>query len=543
MKEFKRLLILFRPYWGWAIAGIFVSFISVMANIVLLAVSGWFITMMAIAGLTWIAVNYFSPAAIIRACAILRTGGRYVERLITHEATFRFMAEMRLWVYTRIEAMPLAQSSKYHSGDLLTRLRGDIDTLESFYIGVVLPSCVAFMALVAVTITLSLYHPGLAVAELFLLLSAGIFIPFIAFKKGKITSRDITNQKSELKINMVDNLQAMAEMTIYGIADQRMEMTLKKSDALIDQQRKLGLMDGIAQGATGMLANIGLWVALVFALYLYKNQIIDKPSVPMLPLLALASFEAVLPLPLAFQSLEGSLQAARRIFALDEGYKATVENDLAPSSRIDLHMKNISFAYEKTSGTILHDFSMHLQSGQSVLLIGPSGIGKSSILHLLTGLYAPDTGQITLNGQDYTDLEYIRRYFAVVPQRPHIFAGTIRSNLLIAKPDATIAQLDHACRVACFDRYVEIQIKGYDTYLGEGGTTLSGGEIRRLAIARAILKDAPILLLDEPTEGLDRETADQLQANLFEWLGDKAMLYITHEKTDPNLFTKVIVLK
>ncbi len=268
MRYFLRLLVLFRPYWGWAVAGILVSLISLMANIALLSVSGWFIATMGLAGITGGAVNYFTPGAIIRACAILRTGGRYVERLITHEATFRFMGEMRSWLYERIERMPLSKSSQYHSGDLLARLRGDVDALEAFYIGIVIPSCVAFLALIIITISFAIYSPLLALIELFLLVLAGVVIPYIAYRKGRVPAHKIIEQKSALKVHMVDNIQSLAEMTIYGTAMQRMDQAMELSDEIIEDQRKLGIMDGVSQGVNGFITNIGLWIALVIALIL-----------------------------------------------------------------------------------------------------------------------------------------------------------------------------------------------------------------------------------------------------------------------------------
>lgn len=534
MKNLLRLLILFRPYWGWAAAGIAVSLISLLANIILLSLSGWFITTMALAGVTGMAVNYFTPAAIIRACAILRTGGRYLERLITHEATFRFMAEMRSWLYQRIEAMPLSQSSQYHSGDLLARLRGDIDALESFYINIVIPSCVAFLALLIIIPVFAIYSPALSLVQFSLLVLSGVIIPFIAFKKGKNSARQIVEQKSDLKKQMVDNLQSFAEMTVYGVAQHRMNMALQTSNKLIEDQKILGIMDGVAQGANNFLANIALWSALVFSLYLYQQGQINQAHIPMLSLLALASFEAVLPLAIAFQSLEGSLQAARRIFALDifQHVPKVTEAKKMPDS-FNLAMENIYFSYPERP-PVLDNFSLHLKTGSITPLIGPSGMGKSSVIHLLTRSYKPDHGKITLNGHGYHEYseDEIRQYFSVVPQRPYLFIGTLRTNLLLARPDATEKDLDHACWIAGLEEMIAKLPKGYDTYLGEGGATLSGGEIKRLAIARAVLKNAPCLLLDEIIEGLDAETTILVKNRLFSFAKDKAVLTITHEKIE-----------
>lgn len=526
MKDFWRLLLMFRPYRAWIIAGIGISFISLAANIILLSISGWFITTMAIAGAIGITVNYFTPAAIIRACAILRTGGRYAERLVTHEATFRFMAEMRTHLYQHIEAMPLAVSSRYHSGDLLTRLRGDIETLESFYIGLVQPCCVAFLALIASGLAFGFYSPMLAMIELLLLVLAGMVIPAIGWRSGRDPARRIVEEKSHLKIRMVENLQGFAEMQVYGLSVPAMQSALQQSDTLIARQKRMGMMDGIAQAATHFIAHVGLWVSLVSALILYQNGQIDRAHIPMLALMALACFEAVMPLGTAFQSLESCLQSARRLFALEDAPREEPEQHMPDMSGFDLRMDRVCFSYGNRVAQAVRDFSLHLTAGKIVMLAGPSGIGKSSIFHLLTGLYKPTSGQIIVNGMPYPEMapETQRRFYSVVPQSPYIFSGTIRTNLLLGNPAASDAQLHAACDLACLDLPL-------DLYLGTGGETISGGEIRRLAMARAILRDAPCLLLDEPTEGLDQSTAAQVKQNLFAYAREKnkAVLWISHE--------------
>lgn len=531
MKEFIRLLRLFRPYRGWVAVGILVSLCSVLANIALMSVSGWFIMTMGLAGVTGAAVNYFTPAAIIRACAMVRTAGRYAERLISHETTFRFMAEMRLWLYERIEAMPLEKSSRYHSGDLLARLRGDIDTLEGFYIDIVMPSVVAFFALIVLVSVFAMHSVFLALVQLALLLTVGVVIPLVSSRIGKTASRKIIEQKAVLKTQMVDNIQNLAEMTVYGVAQSRMQQAQVLSDDLIEMQRRMGVADGVSQGLNGLLTNLGLWSALVIVLMLYQQNSVTAPQLPMLVLLALASFEAVTPLATAFQSLEGCLQAARRIFAFEDTVENTEEKPMIDiSNGFDLVMRGIDFSYPDRPH-VLQDFSLELHKGAITKLVGPSGMGKSSVIALLTGLYQADQGSIELNGTDVTHWpsEWKRGYYAVVPQHPYLFAGTIRTNLLLAKPDATTQELDAVCKIACLDRFIASLAQGYDSYVGQGGVTLSGGEIRRIAIARALLKDAPCVLLDEPTEGLDRQTAENVMRNLAEYARDKAVLLITHD--------------
>lgn len=530
MKEFFWLLRLFRNYWAWALAGVLISLISLLANITLLSISGWFITTMGLAGVTGAAVNYFTPAAIIRTCAILRTCGRYAERLVMHEATFRFMAEMRQKIYEQIEAIPLAKTLQYHSGDLLTRLRNDIDTLETFYINIVLPVCVAFISIVVLLWVTAGYSPVIALSQFVLLIFSGLVVPYIAYLTGRKPAAGIVQDKSVLKEVMVDNLQAYAEMSVYGIINPRMNNARQLSDRIIDTQRRMGVMEGFSQALNGFIANSAMWIVLIVAIPLLRQNQIAPAQLPMLALLALASFEAVSPLSGAFQSLEACIQAARRLVELHEKPVRNSSLIIAKNQEFDLHMKNVCFAYG-SHAPVLNNFSMRLKSGVFSSLVGPSGIGKSSVFHLLTGFYTPQKGQIELNGLsiDLLDEAQLRSFFAVVPQNPYVFSGTLRSNLLLANPQASQQELDHACKIACLDQFISELSQGYDTYIGEGGITLSGGERRRLAVARAVLKNSPCLLLDEPTESLDHLTANTIMQRLKDYASDRAVLMITHD--------------
>jgi len=260
------------------------------------------------------------------------------------------------------------------------------------------------------------------------------------------------------------------------------------------------------------------------------------PELTLLALFALASFEAVLPLPLAFQSLGEILAAARRIFALTDQAPSIIEPNqpLAIPDTLHFEFRRVSFRYQTHQPKVLTEVSLTLAAGTKIALLGASGSGKSTILSLLLRFREPESGEIYLNGQALNryNSEALRTKIAVAPQQSFLFNTTLRANLLLAKPNATQTEIESACRLALIHEFISQQPEAYETWVGETGVRLSGGQAKRVALARALLKDAPVLVLDEPTEGLDPETAQQLMANVLQHVDrfKKSLILITHQQ-------------
>jgi ATP-binding cassette subfamily C protein CydC len=316
MRDLLRLLRLFRPYWGWIALGVLLSFATLLANVGLMTISGWFITAMAIAGVAGVSMNYFTPAAIIRFFAIVRTVGRYLERLVTHEATFRMLATLRRWFYEHLEPLAPADLQHFRSGDLLSRIRADIDTLENFYLGILAPLLVAFFGSIAFIFFLGGFHPLMGLIELILLLFAGVIIPAIIAKLANVPGKNKVQTASELRATTVDGLQGMGELLVYGAAENHAMQMNALSKKLIRDQRQMARYTGISQGVMILCANLAMIGVLIIAISMVNQERLSPPYLTMLALFALASFEAILPLPLALQSLGETLAAARRIFSI-----------------------------------------------------------------------------------------------------------------------------------------------------------------------------------------------------------------------------------
>lgn len=548
MNDLLRLLRLFKPYWNWAALGMGLSFITLLANVGLMAVSGWFITAMAMAGVAGVSMNYFTPAALIRLAAIVRTAGRYGERLVTHEATFRMLAELRVWFYERIEPLAPAVLEQYRSGDVLSRIRADIDTLNNVYLRLLVPVVVAALATLVFVVALLFYHPLLALLELSLLLVAGVLIPWLMNRLGHEAGQQSVETAAQLRSALVNDLQGMGELLVYGAADDHAAHVQQLSQTLAAQQQTLSRLNSVAQGALGLCANLAMWGMLVLAIPLVRDHTIAPPELAMLALFALASFEAVLPLPLAFQSLGETLAAARRIFSLADQAAAVSEpaNPLLVPERLDFALRDVGFRYQLQGDAVLDGLTLDFPQGHKLAIVGVTGAGKSTLTSLLLRFREPSSGELLLGGQAISQYsgEALRQHIAVVPQQTHLFNSTLRENLLLAKRDATDAELESVCRTALIHDFITQQPQGYATWVGETGVRLSGGQAKRVAIARALLKPARLLILDEPTEGLDPETATQVMVNILAHVArnGQSLLLITHRAHGLDAMDQVLHL-
>jgi ATP-binding cassette subfamily C protein CydC len=548
MKDFLRLLRLFVPYLPWLLPGVLLSFATLLANVALMALSGWFISAMAIAGAAGASMNYFTPAALIRAAAIVRTAGRYAERLVTHEATFRLLAGLRVWFYRHLEPLAPAGLEAYRSGDLLSRIRADIDTLDNVYLRLLVPAAVAVLASGVFITVLWSYRPVLARVEGVLLLVAGVCMPWLVNRLGDNAGRRKVEVSAQLRAALVTDVQGMAELLVYGAAHSHAMRIQSLSQELAQRQQTLSGLNGISQGALGLCANLAMWAMLVLAVPLVSAQIVAPPELAMLALFALASFEAVMPLPLAMQTLGESLAAARRIFGLADSQPAVIEpaEPLPLPQTFSCRFRNVSFRYRPEGPVVLQDVSLDLAPGRKLAVVGATGCGKSTLASLLLRFREPGGGDLLLNEQPLQRYsgEAVRGQIAALTQQTHLFNTSIRDNLLLACPHADQQAIEAVCREALIHDFISAQPEGYDTLTGETGVRLSGGQARRVAIARALLKNASLLILDEPTEGIDPETARQIMTNIIARAAalHQALLLITHRLQGLEQVDEILVM-
>lgn len=531
MSDFLRVLRLFNPYWHWMLLGTFLSIITTLANIGLLAVSGWFITAMALAGIAGVTMNYFTPGAIIRGLAITRTAGRYAERLITHEATFRLLASLRVWFFERLEPLAPSGLQSLQSADIFSRLRADIDSLDKIYLGIVSPAIVAIFTSLIVCGVIALFNPTLAIVIGLLLSAAGLLLPLTMQKLSYRAGKTVVEQRNAMRIQTIDLVQGLAELRSFNAIDAQETTILYTNQQLQGAQAQQNQLRGVSNAFVLFAANAAMLAALVILVPQVQTQQLDPAIFVSLVLLSLAAFEAVTPMPLAVQYLGEAMAAARRLFALADA-KPMIQEPAQPllmPTNFSLSVQHLSFCYPENERAAFENLSFHLEQGQHMAIFGGSGEGKSTLLKLFLRYWEASDGSLRIGDTDIRQLnsEDVRRLISVVSQKPHLFNATLRENLLIAKPDASDADMLTALKTAQLEDFVAKE--GLDLRVGEAGMKLSGGQARRVAIARALLKDAPILFLDEPTEGLDTETAKNLVHALHAVMQNRTVIMVSHQ--------------
>lgn len=528
----RRVLRLFAPYRGWMLLGALLSTLTVLASVGLMAIAGYFIAAMAVAGLAGVLMNYFLPAAGIRLFAILRTGGRYAERLATHEATFRLLAQLRVWLFDKLVPLAPARLAHERGADLVARLQADVETLQHAYLRLYAPAVTALACTTVVVALFAVRSVGAALALLALLLIAGLAVPLAVRRASAAPGGAIVRTSAELRVAIVDSLQGMSDLAVYGATERAIRAADGLGSELAAKQRHADTLGLVAEGMLTLCAGLALWSTALVAIVAAQQGALGRVEIPMLALAALAAFEAVAPLPLAMQRAGEVVAAARRIFALADLPPAIPEGPATSPVPRDgsIVMRNVRLRYEGAREDALTGLDLAVASGQRVAIVGRSGAGKSSLSRLLLRFWDYE-GEIRLGGHDLRAYrpEDVRALLGVLTQYTHLMNATLRENLLLAAPEATEAALLDALEVTQLRAFAAAQPQGLDTPVGEGGVRLSVGQARRLAIARVVLRDAPIVVLDEPAEGLDAHTARALLAAVMERMAGRTVLVITHD--------------
>jgi ATP-binding cassette subfamily C protein CydC len=519
------------PFRWWIALAVLLSFGTVGASVGLMAMSAYLISKAAIAEMV---VDLSLAVTAVRFFAISRAALRYAERYVTHRTTFRILTYLRVWFYDAIEPLAPARLQAYRSGDLLSRIMADIETLENFYVRAVVPPLAAVLVTVLACWILGSFSPWLALALLVFLLLTGVALPLATRWLSRQPGALSIEARASLNATLVDGIQGMADMLAYGQAAAFQGEVTTLTSQLHRSQERLALIRGLGNGLAALFTGLAGLTVLLLAIPLVTGGAIEGVYLALLPLTAVAAFEAVQPLSRAWQVLEESQAAGRRLFELIDARPDVQDPDrpLLPPDRFDLAIRDLSFCYSLDEPPVLDGLNLTIAQGQRVALVGPSGSGKSTLVNLLVRFWDYHQGQILLGGRPLRDYrqEDVRQAIAVVSQQTHLFNSTIRDNLRLAKEDATDDELVVACQKAQLHDFIETLPLDYATLIGENGLLLSGGERQRLSLARAILKDAPIVILDEATAHLDAVTERAVMEALGEFLTGRTALIIAHRR-------------
>ncbi|MDK9696518.1 MAG: thiol reductant ABC exporter subunit CydC [Siculibacillus sp.] len=532
MSDLLRLLRLWRGATGWLLVAFVVSTVATFANIALMAVAGWFITAMAAAGLAGTSLNYFTPSALIRAAAIVRTGGRWLDRVIGHEATFRLIARTRTDLFARLERIAPAGLDDLRSGEAAARLKGDVDRLEAVHLRFLTPLAVAVLTGAVAIAVIARHDAAIGLAAAIALAFGGVAVPLATARAARRPGRETARLSAELRRGIVDDLGGLATLATTGALANRRAEREDTFAALLAEEERVAVHAATGQAALGLSGDLLTIAVVALGAASLSAGALAGPDLTLVLLLGQASFEAFAPIPAAFAGAAAMFASLRRVFALWDREPPVVD---PPSprplpERFDLSFERVSFTHAGAPRPTLRDFDLELPEGRHLVVVGSSGVGKSTLVDLLSRARDPDAGRIRLGGVPLPELslEDLRSAIVVVPQNPHVFSATIAANLRLAAPAASDRDLWEVLATVALEETVARMPDGLLTFTGAEGVTLSGGEARRLAVARALLLHPRVLVLDEPTEGLDDDTAHRLLAAVAARMAARTLVIVSH---------------
>jgi len=548
-RELVPFIRLFRGHLKWMVLGTLFGLLAVASAVGLLALSGWFISAAAYAGLTAITAqlfNFFHPALGVRFFAIGRTLARYAERIVSHDATFRILQSLRSWFYIHLEPLAPSRLMNFRSGDILNRIVADIDALDNLYLRVASPSVIALIMSVMVVGFLWLFDPVISMVTALFLSMAGFCVPLLALRLGEGCGHQLAQQLSDLRMHIVEGLQGMPELLVFGAYHRHLDAVGQNNRALLKSQLRMSRIRGLSLALITLLSGLAVLATLYLAVTLVNRDALDGTGMALITLVVLASFEVVLPLPAAYQYLGRTREAGRRLLEIVDSKPRVIFPHLSVTRprHSGLRFENVSFQYNQKANWTLRDVDFKIRPGRRVAVIGETGSGKSTLIHLLVRFRDPDAGCIRLGDVDVRDFgeSDLRSHISVVAQQPHMFNATLRENLLMARPGADDDELLDALNSAQLLNFVTALPDGLGTWIGESAKLLSGGQARRVAVARAILQNAPLWVLDEPTEGLDPVTEGRMMAALKAHTADRSLLLMTHRLIDLHWMDHIIML-
>jgi ATP-binding cassette subfamily C protein CydC len=513
-----RMVGLARPRSARFVLGVLWGALATAAGVGLLSLAAWLIATAA----SHPAVTALGVAVVLtRALGVARGVARYLERLVTHDAALRTLADVRDRVYARLAATEPVR--RFRSGDLVSRLVSDTDATQDLLVrGLTPPLSALLVGAGVVALSTALLTDG-GLLLLGGLLLAGVAVPLLAARLGRGPAKRAAAARAELATTLVDTLHGAPDLVAFGAMDRARAQVAEADAALTAAARRDAGILGLGAGATALVAGLTLWGSLVLGVLAVSDGRLQPIPLAVLVLTALAAFEIVAPLPAAAARLGAVRESGDRLFTVLDTPPAVAPADPrpVPSTPADLRVRGLRAGYG--GAPVLDGFDLDVPAGAHVALVGPSGAGKSTLAAVLFRFLDAE-GEVRLGDVDLLrrDPDAVRHAVSGVPQDPHVFDSTVRENLRLARPAATDAELREV-----LDR-VRLPLR-LDEEVGTHGHRLSGGMRQRLALARALLTDPALLVLDEPTAHLDADTRDAVLADLLDAARGRSTLLITHD--------------
>ncbi|WP_369390468.1 thiol reductant ABC exporter subunit CydD [Streptomyces sp. CG1] len=532
------------PRRGRLVLALLLGSLALGSAVGLMATSGWLISR---ASQEPPVLYLMVAVTATRAFGIGRAVFRYAERLVSHDAVLRMLADTRVAVYRRLERLAPAGLRSARRGDLLTRLVADVDELQDYWLRWLLPASVAVAVSAASVGFTAWLLPEAGAALAAGLVAAGVGVPFVTATAARRTERRLAPARGALAIRVTDLLTGTAELTVAGALPARTDAARRADGALTRIASRAAAVTALGDGLTALVSGLTVVATALLGTQAVAAGRLGGVAMAVVVLTPLAAFEAVLGMPLAVRHRQRVRRSAERVYEVIDAPEPVREPERprqAPASPFPVVVKGLAARYEGQRREALAGFDLTLRKGRRIAVVGASGSGKTTLAQVLLRFLDPQEGAYTLAGVDAYALagDDVRRLVGLCAQDAHLFDSSVRENLLLAQKDATEADLRRALERARLLDWADGLPDGLDTLVGEHGARLSGGQRQRLALARALLADFPVLVLDEPAEHLDLPTADALTADLLAATEGRTTLLITHRLAGLEAVDEVIVL-
>ncbi len=540
-----RLLRLARPMRRQLLLAVLTGAAGCGCGVALLAVSG-FLLARASQHPNILAISVAVVA--VRGLSVGRAVLRYLERIFSHDAAFRVLADIRVAIYRRLERLAPAGLAAFRSGDMLTRLISDVDATQDLFIrGIVPPLTAALVGAGATTAVLLIFAPAAGVLAAGLLV-AGALVPWATAVSARRASRRAAPARGEFGAAVTDLLGGAAELHAFGAVDVELARARAADCELTRLARRSASASGLGTGLIAAVSGLTLWGVLLLGVAAAGSGTLGRVPLAVITLTALASFEAVTAMPAAAMQLGQARAAAERIAVVLDAPDPVHEPDRPfppPQRPVAISLRDATVRYSPDGPPAVRNVDLDLRPGRRVALVGATGAGKSTLAAVLFRFIDLTSGRALLGGRDLAgyDPDDVRSVISGCAQDPHIFDASIRDNLSLARPGASDAELAAAAANARLLDWISSLPRGWDTAVGSHGAELSGGQRQRLALARALLADPALLILDEPTAHLDPENRRALTADLLAATAGRATLLITHDLDGLDEVDEIVVLE
>lgn len=519
---------------------------SIVGNLAQMGLMGFgALMLMSCAGLAGGSPITYGVLAAISAALIV--SGRYTEGVVSHAGAYRLLSDMRINLFQTIRRLAPACLMDREKGDILNIAVSDIETIEFFFAHTIGPMFTVII-LPCVTLGLALwFHPLFAAVLLPVYIIVSVIFPLIAVKAGRGVGMRYRKRLGEMKSLVLESVYGLKDIQIFGCGERRMQAVQEKNKEINKEAHGLTLHRQTVSSAPTFFVYLARILIIGAASYLAASGASEPVGTVLLSFVAAASFSSTQSLTMVISSLLETYGAAERLFVLEDT-KPEIEEAEKPKKcgHIQkIEFDHAGFYYTDPEKPVLDNFSLTVSDNEHLGIVGESGIGKSTVLRLLLRFWNVKSGRIRINGIPIEELSTaeLRRRIAVLEQDTFLFDGSIAENIAIGKPDASMEEIQKAARRAGLHNFISTLPDGYDTQMGEMGARLSGGERQRVGIARTMLTDPDVIVMDEPTSSLDVLHEKELLKTLREECADKMLIIVSHRPSTLTGCTRIIRLE